>query len=1461
MKRILSIVLALLLVATPTVWAAPTTLTVESAQENIAEIATAEKSAALSAGITTKPGLNMLTGTTALLDAEGANASFKDFTNAMSTSNYDISTGAIVDNPVKTNANLSNNVYTLTADPGTTTSSNFYTALYVTFDKPFADERPIYTSYKVAKVNEGVHESIATSWILVDSWANADTAELFSVSTNSGWVSIDKVIDYSTVPSSDGYIQKWIRFQHESSTGNETPTTFYFDDIGFYPLYKITYMDRTGENELYSEYFLFDDDGNFITNIDVKPQVFNKKYYESWSDEIGGEAINDYQLDNEDVVLYALSDGVEVALNDINAQKYELSNIGETTELTADFGSCVEVDNSKITWSVEGSAIELSSRTGKTVTATAKALGTSTVTASFDGMSKSITLTVADAFDVATTNTYIGSDLSATISLAFKDEYSSGETVTWSKTDANNVATLTDNGDNTLTLASAGGSGVVTVTATLDSNNEKTKSIDFYVTDEAITGEGVATVVIGSASASVIEEDAGTVVIAAKTYSTDTNACYDVTYSVNNSSLVKLINNSDGTVTVEAVKNGNLIVTATSVFDTDVSCDFAIEIKEQKEKFAKYELRYLGLGNSFILHNEYDGWTWEDPENGWRGMAASRVEYDYFNRTMYHLTHNNGYKAEIEGVKLPGNSWEGTLTADLVTDILEDTTLTDEQKKEKIVERATDASLNGSTYVQSLVDKLKEYKPNILTIQLAENVRCKDPTALEAAYDALYGTIYNNMPDDCIVVVVTKFSYDNITAATIKMAEKYGFLVNDMSFVSTWHENQVPAVTREENPYYAFGQYAGSPTVQIFGSHPGDYGHNAIAEGNAEQINTVLASTIASEYIYLPEELTIVGSDTISQREVYTVSATPAEAENDVTWSVDNANYATIDESGNLTPVNNGTIVITATSIYNDDVIATKTVTITGQTPCYTIKYDAGTDDTSVKGLPNAFDFAKGEYVLSDDVPTRNGYKFTGWATTKDGTPVKTVEITGDTTVYATWEFAYKWTFDVDDDYESIGFTGLFNDYVRDGVLRGMPFESACSVYFDHLLLDSLYYTDFRFNMLVDSEESDQKLKITINTTDGDIEFNADIIDSEMNEYIFSLEDVTGTITGFEIVPSVLNATVKVDEIEFVRVSGVDYLNVSEANTVVDANEIVYLIGTLNIAADASVVLKNGVFVIDNITGATNAITLEDANLITEADIDNYVVIDLGEKELESNTRYVQANGLTYEVNEKENKLGLIFDEETIVAVTEKENDTLVSVNYYCINDGTATIIDSFANALTTKNGAQIRLDEHTGIRFRSGITHDARNNTDMYKVVEYGFIVARADQLKDEGAQLNFDFSNIVSGSAYLMNDNGVVTKNHIYENLDDEIIFTGLLTNIKPKYYTAVLSARPYMKIKTSNGIHTIYGDVISRSIYQVALSVLADENNGLTDDEINIVRAIINATQPDDETLIDIGGLWGT
>ncbi len=1456
MKKIPSIFLALILVFTSTVWAAPTMQTVETAQE-VVEVAEASQEKAKLSSTTPaqksiKPGLNMVTGTTELLDAEGENASFSDISDVFQIVSGNASTGAVVLNPNK-NGNSSNHAYAFSANLYTEGSDYFYPRLNLDIN-PNIPKREIYVTFKVAKVNKGSYTTVDQSWLICDD----AIIKSFSVVPNADWVSIaeqhelgDAGKSYDT-PTTINYIT----IQTSSSKANPTPTTILVDDIGIFPAYKITYMNSTGETELYSEYVLFDDNGNILETLDVASKVIDNKFYESWSDSVGGTAIDTYALENEDVVLYALNDGVEVEFTGVSAGKTELSNIGEETELTADFVGDINV-NTDLKWSVTGNAIKLSSTTGGKVTATAVDFGESTVSVTYgETITKYIDIKVVDAFDITSTSTYVTGDSEAVLSLTSKNDYSLYDNIDWTLTDEESVAELTVNNDGTATVKSSqNGSGVVYVTATLKSNKEKTKTIELYVTSE---NDASTTVVKGTASATEITTDAGTLTIAAKSYSKVSSASYEVTYSINDTSLAKLSNNSDGSITVEAIKNGTLVVTATSVYDPVATATFGIEISEQREKFLKYDFRYIALGNSYLDHGASEGWPWADPENGSRGMAASRAELDYFNRTKYYLTHNENYVATINAEKVGGPAWESSLTTDLVKDILDDTTLSDAEKEERIIARATaTAKTGGSNFIATIQNKFKTFKPNILTIQLAENVRCMNETALEAAYDVLYGAIAESVPDDCIVVVITHYVASDVrTKVPMKMAEKHGFLINDMTFVEGYS-----TPSKYNNPYLAYSQYPDSPRIEAIGGHPSDTGMDAIGKGNAEQINSVLSSKIASEYIYLPKELTINGPDAITTEngiDYYTTSANPVDAETDVIWSVDNENIAYITDAGILTAVNNGTVEITATSAYDNSVIATKTVTITGQTPCYTLNYEAGAEDESIAGIPESFAYAKGETVLSTDIPTRNGYKFAGWSLTKDGLPVATATITANTTVYATWEYAYEWSFDTDGNYESIGHAGMFNSSVKDGLFTGMPYEGTCSIYFNTLLLDSSLYNDFKVKILVSSSEAKQKLNVTIKTTGGDIKYIADILDAEMHEYSFNLSDVSGTITGFEIVPSVMNATVSVDEIEFVRVPGADYLNVNQANTVIDANDTVYLIGNLNIAEGASVVLKNGVFDIDEITGATDKITLEDANLITATDFEGYALINLAERASTGNTRYVQANGLTYEVNERGNKLGLIFDKETIVTVTENNANNFVSSAYYIINDGVATEISVFENALTAKPGAQIRTDETSGIRFRAGITHTARAAADEYKVVEYGYIVARADQLEESGSQLNFDFKNIASGAAYLKNDNGVVTKNYIFENSDEEIIFTGLLTNITDEYYTSVLSARPYMKIKTKNDVHIVYGDVVSRSIFDVAYAVLKDDNNGLSEEELEFVQSIVDSSLSDDESFIDVDDL---
>lgn len=1346
MKRFLSIVLALMMVLMPTVWAAPAMMQyVESVTENAAEVDTAEETAVLSAApITVKPGLNMLTGTTELLNAEGNGASIKDFTDVLepSVGLYDASSFAIVKNP----DDSKDNVYSFTHVKYNNETGTIYPGFRVDFE-PEIEERPIYITFDANKVNGGEYSLTSDGWIMSDD-AGKGVNTTYALATDSGWKRFDEVVDFSNFLDNDatwaddGQIGH-IKIQYTTKKQNVTPTTIMMDDIGFYPTYKVTLMDATGSSVIATDYVLLDDEENFLTDYATEPKYTDDMCYLTWSSSIGGEAVEKVQLKNEDIVLYA-------------KDSYKL-------------------------------------------------------------------------FDMTTSLTYVTPKTPATVDISFYDDNAPLETIEWSIAGDVGAATLTDNGNGTATVSSKSGEGVVTVTALVA--GLASKSVTLYVSDTNTTDDVKFVVIPASAT---ITENLGKVIITANVFSKLQNTDLAVAFTNSNDAVARVFKNSDGTITVEAIKDGETNITVTAVCDNSKTATIAVSVSGQREKFLSYNIKYLAFGNSFLDHGPYDGWPWADGYSTNRGMAASRAELDYFNRTIYHLTHGQDYYATVEARKGENNGWESALV-------------------NYTKDNAYESSL---AQCKPLIDLVKSYKPNLITVQLAENIRQMDPEILELCYDAFYGAIKEAAPEECIIVSITPFwtTADVRCNAVINAARKAGFLTTDMTDVPSYGSGR-------DNPFYAFEQYYDSPTVRAFGSHPGDWGHDQIALRNVEQINTKLSSEISPEYIYMPTAFEITGDDSVTETAEYTIATTPSDAVKNAVWSVDNENIATISRDGVLTPINNGTVKITAKSSYNDAVVGTKTVSVSGQTPCYTVTYAAGADDESIEGLPEAFIYAKDEYVLSTTYPTRNGYKFAGWALKENGTPVTSATITDNTTVYATWAFADSWYFENDGDYEGIKRFGLFNEKVENGMYTGISYESQDGMYIynDALLINSKNYMTFRFEASMSTAGIGTKYDVVINTTNGDHTYTANVSTPDMTEFSFDISDLTGTITGFKITPVVYEAAINVEEIEFIRLPGEDILYVTEENTVVDADGERCFYGTIDIAEDASVILKNGIFHVDNFTGNTDAITTVDANLFTDVELPGYSVIDLGEKADEAYTRFIQVDGYTYAVRERENVLGLAYPEEKIVVIITKNGDTLIDSRYYCINDGTATAIDVFGNSLITTPGASVRTAENAGVRYRASITMDARAVEETYEVVEYGFIMARQDQLLKNKAQLNFDFGNIAYGAAYLKNDNSVVVKDKIFEIDDTDIFFTGVAINIPVKAYASVISARPYMKIRSANGVYTVYGEVVSRSIYQVARSVLADENNGLTDGEIEFLRNIVNSVQTDDETFVDMGGFF--
>ncbi len=93
-----------------------------------------------------------------------------------------------------------------------------------------------------------------------------------------------------------------------------------------------------------------------------------------------------------------------------------------------------------------------------------------------------------------------------------------------------------------------------------------------------------------------------------------------------------------------------------------------------------------------------------------------------------------------------------------------------------------------------------------------------------------------------------------------------------------------------------------------------------------EEIVIKVYSPIESLAIDGPSEMTIYGQD-----KTLNVIVSPSQAYPYITWSSSNSEIATIDETGKMTIHQKGTVVFTATSTMNDQVVATHTLDIRNQ--------------------------------------------------------------------------------------------------------------------------------------------------------------------------------------------------------------------------------------------------------------------------------------------------------------------------------------------------------------------------------------------------------------------------------------------------------------------------------------------------------------------------------------------------
>ena len=242
---------------------------------------------------------------------------------------------------------------------------------------------------------------------------------------------------------------------------------------------------------------------------------------------------------------------------------------------------------------------------------------------------------------------------------------------------------------------------------------------------------------------------------------------------------------------------------------------------------------------------------------------------------------------------------------------------------------------------------------------------------------------------------------------------------------------------------------------------------------------------------------------------------------------------------GVLTAKNDGVVTVTVTSKYDASLSASLDIAISGQTTPFTVTYDKNTEDT-VTDLPEPNRFAKNTFVFDDGYPVRETYKFLGWSLTPAGEPVKSIEITGDVTVYAQWEIAKSWSFDTDGYKENFTIDNGFNQYVLDGKFMSIATDTnvatgeVLKVHSPKLNLNASDYYALIITMQNTEIASDTVLDMTIHTTGGDVKFQEKVVTRDYTTYCFKLSKVSGTITGFEFTPTNVDCTINLDEIAFV---------------------------------------------------------------------------------------------------------------------------------------------------------------------------------------------------------------------------------------------------------------------------------------------------------------------------------------
>ncbi len=229
-----------------------------------------------------------------------------------------------------------------------------------------------------------------------------------------------------------------------------------------------------------------------------------------------------------------------------------------------------------------------------------------------------------------------------------------------------------------------------------------------------------------------------------------------------------------------------------------------------------YNFRYYAIGHSYLKHGPFNGWQTE----GFWGMAASAPECDYFHKFQEGL--KNEFDCKVEAIAENHAPYERLCTVD-----------------------ATEDKYTSSAEYAHIREVLLNFKPNVVTLLIGGgNTPAGDDASLTRFFEVLYALVAEYKRPE--TVVICPAMRPNLTRLSKPIADRYGFVSVDISFI---HSNP-----NRDNPYYAFSDYPEYDERRAMGAvefrtHPNDRGHAAIATAMLSAAKASLADIPDGEFI------------------------------------------------------------------------------------------------------------------------------------------------------------------------------------------------------------------------------------------------------------------------------------------------------------------------------------------------------------------------------------------------------------------------------------------------------------------------------------------------------------------------------------------------------------------------------------------------------------------------------------